>query len=346
MANPLDWLGRAALRMGGMSPQQIRQQARANKKSKPMPKAKASTPKPEAKAADKPKVQRQTRVHGRVKPGLVQRTVKPSPPKPPKPPAPGSIDPKGQTSLLKKDGTARDFRKPAQAANRPPTLDPVQTRSRAQATPPKPPIGGPGRQSPGQGYLNLGAGERTGNKDPWGPGTKPNRASLQSQKPRKAPSIPKQAPKAAAKPSASSKPSASQKANQQWLDQNSKAAREKAQKLATKFDAVRGISTKGTIAALATSNFGNEGESPDVRARRLGYKNAADQKAKIEAQKRSSTPARTPEQAIKDAKKSPGKPPGASTKNSTPQYSRPKPNIKPPSAAQQATDKRDKKKLF
>ena len=161
------------------------------------------------------------------------------------------------------------------------------------------------------------------------------------------------APASSAKPNAGKpKPSDAQKANTRWLEQNSKAARDKQRDLAKKFDAVRNFSTKGTVAALAASNFGNEGEKPDVRARRLGFKDAADQKAKIEAQKRSTAPARTPQQAIKDAKKSPGKPPTASnTRNSpaavnTPQYRRPKANVSKPSAAQQATDKRDKKKLF
>jgi hypothetical protein len=139
--------------------------------------------------------------------------------------------------------------------------------------------------------------------------------------------------------------------NERWVEQNSKAARDKERDLAKKFDAVRNVSTKGTVAALAASNFGNEGEKPDVRARRLGFKDAADQKNKIAAQQRSSAPARTPEQAIKDAKKSPGKPPTASnTRNSpaavnTPQYRRPKANVSKPSAARAATQQRDYKKL-
>lgn len=76
---------------------------------------------------------------------------------PPKPPKPGSIQPEGQTSLFRRDGAARDFRKPAQAANRRPTLDPVNQRSRVQATPPRQPAGGtgPNRQSPGQLSLRI-----------------------------------------------------------------------------------------------------------------------------------------------------------------------------------------------
>ena len=159
-------------------------------------------------------------------------------------------------------------------------------------------------------------------------------------------------PTSTAKPNAGKpKPSDAQKANTRWLEQNSKAARDQQRDLAKKFDAVRNFSTKGTVAALAASNFGNEGESPDVRARRLGFKDAADQKTKIAAQQRSSAPARTPEQAIKDAKKAPGKPPTASnTRNSpaavnTPQYRRPKANVSKPSAAKAATQQRDYKKL-
>jgi hypothetical protein len=41
------------------------------------------------------------------------------------------------------------------------------------------------------------------------------------------------------------------------------------------------VTTPGTIGTLALSNFGNEGESADVRARRLGFRDAADQKARI-----------------------------------------------------------------
>lgn len=179
MANPLDWLGRAALRVGGMTPQQIRQQARANKQSKPMPKAKASKPKPEAPKPDKPKVTRQTRVHGRVKPGLVQRTVKPSPPKPPKAPEPGSIQPKGQTNLMNAKGQARDFRNPKVSANRPPTLSPVEAKS---TTTLKPKPTRPAQVSPGQRNL---FGDN--------PSAKPSGRY-------RAPDVPKEAPKAAAKP--------------------------------------------------------------------------------------------------------------------------------------------------
>lgn len=61
------------------------------------------------------------------------------------------IDAKGQTSTTNRSGQTRNFRSPAQSANRPPTLDRIPTRG-GQATPPNRPPGGFG-QSPGQ--LNL-----------------------------------------------------------------------------------------------------------------------------------------------------------------------------------------------
>jgi len=118
--NVLDMLGRAVLRIGGMSPQQIRQQVRANRTPKPMPTSRGSKPSS------------------------------------PKPPAPGSIKPKGQTNAFARNGSVRDFRNPKVAANRPPTLSPVPQRG-GQATPPNRPAGGFG-QSPGQKSLNLKQG--------------------------------------------------------------------------------------------------------------------------------------------------------------------------------------------
>jgi len=144
--NVLDMLGRAVLRIGGMSPQQIRQQTRANRASKPMPKANTSRPAP----APAP-VTRRSRVNGRVVSGPDTRGNRPIPPsKPPAPPAPGSIQPKGQTNLFSQNGNPRNFTNPATSANRPPTLSPVPQRG-GQATPPNPPAGGfGGAAAPGQ----------------------------------------------------------------------------------------------------------------------------------------------------------------------------------------------------
>lgn len=320
MANPLDWLGRAALRMGGMSPQQIRQQVRAGKKAKPMPKAKAAAA---PKKPEKPPISRQSRVNGRLKPGPDTRGNRPIPPKqPPRPPAPGSIQPEGQTSLLKRDGTARDFRKPAQAANRRPTLDPVQQRSKVQATPPKPPVGGPGRQSPGQGHLNLGADKNTGIKDPWGKGTKPNRALVQSEKPRKAPSLPKEPPKAAPKASTpTAKPASGAvkavKGAAGVLGKAGSAAGFVGTAAATVDQARKVLNPKNNI-VTSLKDLGTSVENLNARpGKKQQYEsqNAVTKKANE----------RVRAQNIKD---------------------RAKPNIKPPSAAKQATDKRDKKKLF
>lgn len=111
MANALDMLGRALLRIGGMSPQQIRQQTRAMRAPKPMPRANTSAPRPS-----------------------------------------GPTQVRGQTNLFSQSGNPRNFRNPGQAANRAPTLSPVQTRG-GSATPPNRPAGGFGRQSPGQ--MNL-----------------------------------------------------------------------------------------------------------------------------------------------------------------------------------------------
>lgn len=127
---------------------------------------------------------------------LGQRTgMKGNSPKPqlnaPKPgvkaPTPGSTQVKGQTNLMNSKGEPRDFRNPKVSAGRQPTTTPVSTRSSAQATPPNRPIGGSfGNQPKGQGYLNLGAGERTGIKDPWGPGTNPRPGQKPATKPQAA----------------------------------------------------------------------------------------------------------------------------------------------------------------
>jgi hypothetical protein len=115
MANALDLLGRTMLRIGGMTPQQIRLATRANKPAKPLPVPKGAKPKPK-----------------------------------PKPPAPGSITPKGQTNLFNAQGNPRDFRNPQVAANRPPTLSPVPNRGTAGLNPPPT---RPAQTSPGQGSL-------------------------------------------------------------------------------------------------------------------------------------------------------------------------------------------------
>jgi hypothetical protein len=148
--NVLDMLGRAVLRIGGMSPQQIRQQTRANRTPKPMPRANTSRPAP----APAP-ITRRSRVNGRVVPGTDTRGNRPIPPsRPPAPPAPGSIQPRGQTNLFAQNGNPRNFRNPATAANRPPTLSPVPQRG-GQATPPNRPPGGFGTRTPGQGNLDF-----------------------------------------------------------------------------------------------------------------------------------------------------------------------------------------------
>lgn len=342
MANPLDWAARAILQINGMSAEEITKRARqlkAGKGQKPMPKA--NTTRPATAPTTKPVV-RQSRVNGRLVKGPDTRGNRPiAKAKPPAPPKPGSIQPKGQTNAFSKNGAVRDFRNPRVYANRPPTLSPVESRSSARPTPPRPPIGGPGRQSPGQGSLNLGAGERTGNKNPWGPGTSPRRQQAQQGTPRKAPDVPKAG--TGTKPATPKAPEAKapSRSNQRWVDNNTRQARVNRQIALDKAGQIaRTVGVAGTAAALATSNFGNEGEKPDVRARRLGFKDAADQKAKIEAQKRSTSPKRTPEQAIKDAKAQPR------STTPRPEYKRPKAQVKTPSAAQQATDKRDKKKLF
>jgi hypothetical protein len=175
--NVLDMLGRAVLRIGGMSPQQIRQQTRANRASKPMPKANTSRPAP----APAP-VTRRSRVNGRVVSGPDTRGNRPIPPsKPPAPPAPGSIQPKGQTNLFSQNGNPRNFTNPATSANRPPTLSPVPQRG-GQATPPNPPAGGFGTRTPGQGNLDFrsnsqivkaSGGSRTAPRIPAGGGRPP-----------------------------------------------------------------------------------------------------------------------------------------------------------------------------
>jgi len=68
---------------------------------------------------------------------------------------------KGQTSTTSKSGKTRNFKNPSQSATRPPSLDPVQSRSTQQATPPRRPSGGFG-QSPGQ----LSIPEVTGGNNP------------------------------------------------------------------------------------------------------------------------------------------------------------------------------------
>jgi hypothetical protein len=71
------------------------------------------------------------------------------------------INAQGQTRTTNRSGQTRDFRNPKQSATRRPTLDPVQTRSRQQATPPNRPSGGFG-QSPGQ----LSIPQVTGGNNP------------------------------------------------------------------------------------------------------------------------------------------------------------------------------------
>jgi hypothetical protein len=194
MANVLDMLGRAVLRIGGMSPQQIRQQTRANKAVKPLPKPSTARP-----PATPPPVTRRSRVNGRVVPGTDTRGNRPAtptrPPAPPRPPAPGSIQPTGQTNLFSQNGKPRNFTNPRVAANRPPTLSPIYQRG-PQATPPRPPVDGFGAPAaPGQGFFDLGAGQRQGIPNPWGQSTSPNRALVQSTaQGRTAPSVPSRPP--------------------------------------------------------------------------------------------------------------------------------------------------------
>jgi len=313
MANPLDWAARAILQINGMSPEEIKQKARqlkAGRGQKPMPKANTKAAKPQVKVNPGPNSSAQGR--NLIKEGA-DRLRKP---KPPARPNPGSINPKGQTNAFNAKGQLRDFRNPKVSANRPATTTPVQSRSSAKPTPPNRPPGG---------FGNRPAGQRSLFGD--NPNAKPSGQH-------KAPSVPK--PGTATRP----KPTASQQANARWVAENSKAARERLARIGDVTARIRPVSTPGTIAALATSNFGDAGEKPDVRARRLGFKDAADQKAKIAAQQRSTAPKRTPEQAIKDAKAKPRQAPPAST-----EYKRPKANVSKPSAAREATQKRDYKKL-
>ena len=375
MANPLDWAARAILQINGMSPEEVKQKARQLKKQapkKPMPKA--NTTRSAVRPTTKPAV-RQTRVNGRVKPGAVIRPNQAGQAKPVRQ-GPRTSNVRQQVdvaprSAQKPDGpigpnsryTPRSMQQPDGKA---PSTNVRKLQQAAKTKPqypsPKPAARpGPGTSSRPLGTADVGPkgpvgrlGERTGMK-----GNTPKSGSATKSPSRQATigkineglndsrrlltEMEDIIRKEVGKPKLSN--------NERWVEQNSKAARDKERDLAKKFDAVRNVSTKGTVAALAASNFGNEGEKPDVRARRLGFKDAADQKNKIAAQQRSSAPARTPEQAIKDAKKSPGKPPTASnTRNSpaavnTPQYRRPKANVSKPSAARSATQQRDYKKL-
>ena len=347
MANPLDWAARAILQINGMSPEEIKQKARQvknQKPKKPMPKANTSAPAPQKKQP----VTRKTRINGRVKPGAVNRpnqagqakpqvNVNPGPnssaqgrnlikegadrlrkPKPPARPNPGSINPKGQTNAFNAKGQPRDFRNPKVSANRPPTLSPVESRSSARPTPPKPPIGGHGRQSPGQGYLNLGAGERTGNKDPWGPGTSPRRQQAQQGTPRKAPSISKPGTATKTKPSA---PAAAPKPKVSAGD--AAAAR--------------------AVKAVNASKVLNVGRLGGV-ATGLGIANAIDDSRLNAAQKAKKYEVVDP--ARKDRVVNNLLNGGPKAKDAPKPKPNPKSQAKAPSAAQQATDKRDKKKLF
>ena len=110
MANDaLNVLGRAALRIMGYTPEQIRQMQRANKTSKPMPKPRASKP----AAAPAPV----------AKPATPTQVV-------------------GQTNLFNQSGNLRNFNNPTVAANRPPTVT-KPAASNATLNPPpvyKPPV--------------------------------------------------------------------------------------------------------------------------------------------------------------------------------------------------------------
>lgn len=107
----LNQLARSLLQIGGMSPQQIRQQARAAKKPKPMPKANTKRP------ASKPAQQ------------LVGNKQQ-------------------QTNLFSQSGKPRDFRNPTVSANRPATTGPNLTRTpRLPAGAPKPAAASPGQMS-------------------------------------------------------------------------------------------------------------------------------------------------------------------------------------------------------
>jgi hypothetical protein len=332
MANALDWAARAILQINGMTPEQITYQARrlkAGQGKKPMPKANTQAPQP---AEAKPSIRR-TRIQGSVKPGAVYRSTqagrprtaeapkaKPAirlpnseaqgrnliregannlrQPKRPTPPTPGSTQVKGQTNLFSQNGNARDFRNPNVSANRAPTTTPINHKPAQQLNPKpqRPP-------APGQGNLfgNNPSAKPSGNfRAPNVP--KPQQA--QTPKPQQA-----QTPK----PTSAARPNTNAAGNVRSAIANNAAT--------------GSLTRRGIIPALALSNFGLQGESPDVRARALGFKNAADQARRVaEAQRRQ----------------------GGSSSTRTPsgEYQRPKPNVKPPSAATQATDKRDKTKLF
>ena len=107
----LNQLARSLLQIGGMTPEQIRQATRANKKPKPMPKANTSRPAP------KPAEQ------------LVGNNQR-------------------QTNLFSQNGKPRDFRNPTVSANRPATTGPNLTPTpRLPAGAPKPPAASPGQMS-------------------------------------------------------------------------------------------------------------------------------------------------------------------------------------------------------
>ena len=73
---------------------------------------------------------------------------------------------KGQTRTTSKSGKTRNYRN-ASSANRPPTLDPVETRSNRQPTPPRRPAGGFG-QAPGQLSISQITGGNNPNAKPSG----------------------------------------------------------------------------------------------------------------------------------------------------------------------------------
>ena len=361
MANPLDWAARAILQINGLSPEEITKRSRqlkAGQGRKPMPKTNTARP---VRGPVVKKPVRKSRVNGRLVTGTDTR---------PSTDQAKEVRQGPRTSNVKQQVDIRRSPRAQQKADGPigpnsrytprsqqqaDPKAPSSTLRKLQAaagTPPRTPAPSQRRPGPGTSSRPLGTAD-VGPKGPVGrlgqrTGMNVNGSTPSPRSTQKAdgPIGPQSKPNAG-----NPKSSDAQKANMRWLEQNSKAARDQQRDLAKKFDAVRNFSTKGSVAALAASNFGNEGESPDVRARRLGFKDAADQKTKIAAQQRSSAPARTPEQAIKDAKKSPGKPPTASnTRNSpaavnTPQYRRPKANVSKPSAAKAATQQRDYKKL-
>ena len=89
------------------------------------------------------------------------------------------IDPKGQTRTTNAKGNTRDFRSAAQSANRPPSLDPVQTRSNATATPPRRPANGFGSSRGQLSIFGSNPGAQVGNPDPVrAPSIEPMRTNI------------------------------------------------------------------------------------------------------------------------------------------------------------------------